>query len=61
MNHVKGQHDQAERNKTEEAQTSKSSCTSPITFNEDDQNSTYNKLSNALPGMTQQFLTNQHT
>jgi len=61
MNHVKGQHDRAEGNKTKEEQTSKTSCTSPITFNEEDQNSAYNKLSNALPGMTQQFLTNQHT
>jgi len=60
-NHVKGQHDPAEENKTKEAQTSKTSCTSPTIFNEKDQNSTYNKLSNAMPGMTQQFLTNQHT
>jgi len=40
MNHVKGQHDQAEGNKTKEAQTSKTSCTSPTTFIEKDQNST---------------------
>jgi hypothetical protein len=61
MNHVKGQHNRAEGNKTKKAQTSKASCTSPTTFNEEDQNSTYNKLSNVLPGMTQQCLTNQHT
>jgi hypothetical protein len=66
-NHIKRQQDQAamcetsEGNKTKEARTSKTSCTSPTTFIEKGQNSTYNKLCKALAGVTQQFLTNQHT
>jgi hypothetical protein len=56
MKHVKGQNNKVKGNKTKEAQTSETFCTSPTTFIKESQNSTYNKLSNALPGMTQQFL-----
>jgi hypothetical protein len=51
----------SEGNKTKDAQRPKISCTSPTTFIEKGQNSTHNKLCKALAGMTQQFLTNQHT